>query len=340
MPLPDLTERLIRLRMVPVFAALPSSELALIASTLRARTFEKGEVLLREDEPPRSFWLLQSGTVTMRRRGNRIGTVRAPGAVGFLSLVARSAGSTAAVAESFVEALEVRGDVLEDVFEDHFNVILATMRFVADRMFAELIKRAPPPFSPPDYPVEQLVGDAPLGVVERIFLLRRTPAFGRANVNSLAAMAKRMTEVRGSPGQVLWRPGERASHTYFFVTGMGRLVWEGGEKQQRVGAGYVVGGVEAITRRPRWNELVVDEPSVLLEAPREVMLDLFEDDRELATQFLSTIASIVMNMWDRNAEAGVSSVGGGPPSERSLAAAEPKAGDARQERAKETAAGP
>ncbi len=63
----ELTERILRLRGVPVFQALPGADLAQIAESIRTRTFEKGDVLLREDEPPKSFFLLGTGTVTMRR---------------------------------------------------------------------------------------------------------------------------------------------------------------------------------------------------------------------------------------------------------------------------------
>jgi hypothetical protein len=39
------------------------------------------------------------------------------------------------------------------------------------------------------------------------------------------------------------------------------------------------------------------------------LIDMFEDDHEVAMQFLSTVASALMMAWDRNAEAGVLSVG-------------------------------
>jgi CRP-like cAMP-binding protein len=321
-PQHDLTQRLIRLRSMPVLTPLPSSDLAQVAGSLRRRTFAKGETLTHEDERPRSVWLLESGTVTMRRKGKRIGTVRAPGGVGFMSLLARTAGGTAAVADSLVEALELRGDVLEEVFEDHFQALLLTLRFVADRMLTEMMKRTPPPFTPPAEPLDQLVGAQPLGVVERIFLLRRTRAFSQSNVNSLATFAKKMEERRVPAGEVLWRVGERSDKTIFLVKGMARLVSGGGEKVQRVGPGYVIGGAEGLTGRTRWNEFVTDEPVVLLQTPREAMIALFEDDLELSLQFLSMMATLVISLWDENADAGIASVGSGPASERRLPAAE------------------
>src|SRR3954466_13118054 len=120
----ELTERILRIRGVPTLRTLPASEIAQLARSMRSVTFKKGDVMLREDEPPRCFYLLMTGTVTLRRKGKRIGTVRGPGGVGFMSFLARHAGGTSAVAETFVEALEVRADSIEEIFEDNFPVLL------------------------------------------------------------------------------------------------------------------------------------------------------------------------------------------------------------------------
>ncbi|MBX3193181.1 MAG: cyclic nucleotide-binding domain-containing protein [Labilithrix sp.] len=313
----ELTERILRLRGVPTLRSLPANELALIARSLQARTFEPGEILLNEEDPPRSFFLVTSGRVTMRRRGARIGTIRAPGGVGFMSLLARNAGGTAAVAETFVEALELRGDTLEEVFEDHFPVLLGTVRFVAERMIHENIGQPPPPYIPPDVAFDHLVGDRELGIVERIFLLRRMRAFTEANVNSLATMARKMVEIRAPAGEVLWRPGDRAEHNFFVVKGVLSSTWKipgGGAAVQQIGPGYVVGGAESLCSLPRWNELVTGEPVVMLRGDRDGLIDLMEDDRDLALRFLSMLAGMLMTTWDKKAEAGIPSIGGAPDS--------------------------
>ncbi len=43
----DLTERILRLRSVPVFRTVPASALAALASSIRARGSDKGEALQR-----------------------------------------------------------------------------------------------------------------------------------------------------------------------------------------------------------------------------------------------------------------------------------------------------
>jgi CRP-like cAMP-binding protein len=307
----ELTERILRLRSVPTLRALPASVIAQLAGSLRTVTFRRGDVLLREDEPPRSFFLIATGTVTLRRRGKRFGTVRGPGGVGFMSYLARHQGGTSAVAESFVEALEVPADAMDEVIEDHFAVLLGQVRWVAERLIAENRATAPPPYVPPVVPFDAMIGDAEIGIVERIFLLRRMNAFTEANVNSLATLARKLVEVRAPVGEVLWRPGDVADHTYFVVKGMLTLRWGEGEEEriQEVGPGYALGGAESLVGLPRWNQLVTEEPVILLRGTRDGLIDLFEDDPELAVKFLAMLATLLVSIWDRKAEEGITSVG-------------------------------
>jgi CRP-like cAMP-binding protein len=299
----DLTERLLRLRGVPVFRGMSTSELAPLAMAMRSATFEKGEVLLREDEPPHAFHMLVTGQVTMWRRGRKIRTITAPGGVGFLPLLARIAGGTEAIADARTESFELSADAIEEMFEDHFSVVLATLRWITERLIRENLTQEPPPYAPSGGGVEHLIGDRELGIVDRIVLLRRTSVFNNANVNSVARLARSMKEVRVPAGEILWRPGDRALGSIFIVKGQMDLRWNEGRSVQVVGPGYIVGGAEAIAPAPRWNELVTTEPAIFLKGSREALIDMFEDDLDVALQFMSMIARVLLMQWDRRADA-------------------------------------
>jgi len=182
-------------------------------------------------------------------------------------------------------------------------------------MIAENKVTQPPPYVPPVVSFDAMIGEGELGIVERIFLLRRMRAFTEANVNSLATLARKMVELRLPAGKVLWKSGDPADHSYFIVKGMLSLRWgeprEDGQPEfvQQIGPGYVVGGAESLVGLPRWNELMTDEPVVVLRGTREGLIDLFEDDHELALKFLSMLATLLVTMWDRKAEAGIVSIG-------------------------------
>ena len=302
----DLTERLLRLRGVPTFRNMATTDLAPLAATMRSQRFEKGDVLLREDEPPRSFYMLLTGSVTLRRRGLTLRTITAPGGVGFLSLLARTAGGTEAVAESMTETFEVPGDALEEMFEDHFTLVLGTLRWIAERLVAEQIDQTPPPYKPPDDDFARLIGDRELGIVERIFLVRRTQAFENANVNSIARLVRRMKDVRVEAGEKVWQRGDRSLTNVFIVKGKMRTSWRntrGESVSQELGPGYIVGGGESMAGQPRWNDLVALEPAVYLAGSRDALVDMFEDDSEIAMHFISLLATFLLSAWDRKAEA-------------------------------------
>lgn len=286
---------------------MTTTELAPLAATMRPATFEKGEVVLREDEPPRSIHMLVRGTVTMRRHGKTIRRISAPGAVGFLSLLARTSGGTEAVAETRTETFELRDDAISELFEDHFSVLLQTLRWLAERTILENVEQEPPPYRPPADGLDRLIGDRELGIVERIFLVRRTLGFKRANVNSTARLVRAMKEVRLEAGETVWRPGDPATASLVVVKGKMQTSWErpsdGRRLVQVVGPGYIVGGAESIANLPRWNHLVTTEPVVFLHGHRERLIDMLEDDFEVALQFVSMIAGFLLSAWDRKADA-------------------------------------
>lgn len=298
----ELTRRMLQLRGVPTLRQVPASDLARIAAQMRARTFERGDELLAEGDEPRSFFLLTQGTVSMARAGRSIGNVRAPGAVGFMSFLAATGAGMRAVAETYVEALEVRAESMEELFEDHFDVVLGTMRLVADLVLSELKGQEPMPFVPPVRSLGRPIGPGELDIVERMFLLRWMVPFRDANLNSLASLARKMVEVRVPAGETLWSTGDRADVMLFVFEGM--LSQRTGRGVQKVGPGYVLGGAETLAGRRRWNDLVADEPAFMLRASREALVDLFEDDLDQAFRFLSTTATLLLQLWDRRAARG------------------------------------
>ena len=222
-----------------------------------------------------------------------------------MGLLARNAGGTAAVADTSVDAYEFTGAALDEIFEDNFPVLLGSLRFVSERVVAEnMASKEAPPYVPPIQKLDHLIGDDELGIVERIFLLRRMRIFATANVNSIAGMANRMKEVRVPADTTIWRPGDVADGPTFIVKGMGRLTWHDGATVQHVGPGYAVGGGEALVGHPRWNTFTTDEPSVFLRGDQTAFTDMIEDDFELGIRFLSMLSGLLLGIWDRKAGGG------------------------------------
>ena len=124
----DLTEKMLHIRQIPVGAMLPPPVLRVIAAHLQERAFAAGTRLMRRGEPIDGLHMLIEGGVALTREGASLGDLDAPQTLGFLGILARQDGPYDATAKEDVRALELETDTLLDLFEDHFELLAATLR--------------------------------------------------------------------------------------------------------------------------------------------------------------------------------------------------------------------
>lgn len=297
----DLTERILVVRQAPSLRALAPAARAAVASMLRERQFRAGEVIANDGDPSDSLLIVVEGRVRLSRKGKFWRMLEAPGAIGFIAMLAR-AGASGAVAETDVRGFELSREAMEEVFEDHGAVLLDTIRVVAASLLHEM-KTRPPPGTPlaisSHDPAFRDPGRA-LDLVDRIFFLRKMRAFASSNVNALAELSQRVVEKRFAAGDVVWRPGQDADHVLMLVSGKIELHHPSGVVQP-FSAGSPIGGVESLAGDKRWNTLRIVEPVLALAGYREVMLDIFEDNHDVGLDFLATIATALLRFWDEGA---------------------------------------
>ncbi len=296
----DVTERAIYLRSIPVTAELPPHVRHAVAISLVDRELEPGAFLTRAGEPVPSLFLLTEGKLGLRRDGKDLGTLAPPQSIGFLNVVARSPGQYDAVALEPIRALELAGPRLHELMEDHFELTAATIRYVGQRLLAEL-KELPAEMlniAAEKIPIE--VPERPLDVVEKVFFLRCMSAFRRANVNALATLAESMEELRWKKGEVLWHAGEPNTYTLFLAKGTcvnetpdGRVF--------RYGPGTAVGGTEAIAHQGRWYTTRAETDLVGLRGSVDQLFGLLEDNFDLASDFASVLAGALAGIVARKA---------------------------------------
>jgi len=304
----DLTERMIYLRSIPVAAELPAPVLKVIASYLVERSFPKGGHLMRQDEPFGALQFLIDGKVSLVRNDVAIGQLAPPQSLGFLAILASSDGTYDAKAETDVKSLELDGDALIELMEDHGELLLATLRYLCDRLLYE-IKELPNEaltqrFAGDDYPVP----NRPLDLVERVVYLRSLRAFARANLNQLAQMAREIEERRAPAGELLWSAGDPSSHSCILLAGSVECRTPDG-RSWVAGPRSVVGGLEAIAGHPRWFSLHAKTPIVAFFDPIDAFVGLLEDDFAMARDFISMLAGELVAMLERKAAQGKSTVG-------------------------------
>ncbi|MCG6928729.1 MAG: cyclic nucleotide-binding domain-containing protein [Acidobacteria bacterium] len=296
-------ERLLHLRTLPVIGTLGPEDLGLVAEQARTRVFETGDRLLRQGEPIAAVHIVVEGRVHLQRGDQVLGHATPGAGVGGLGYLARDPNGIDAVAETDVVALELDGDMLDEILEDRFRVLQHVLRETS-RGLIDLWHEAPRECLAAQVPMRAPGFKSPLDLVQRMLFLREGLPFIRASASALADLSRGLVELRFEPGTVLFRRGEPGRQVQMLVEG--RVACsspiEGFGLQP--GPGYPLGGLEAVAGVPRWYDAVCETPVVALSGNAEILFDLFEDNSDVALAYLAQIARVQLDALERIAAAG------------------------------------
>lgn len=305
------TERMIYLRSIPVAAVVPPQVLSVLANEFRETTFAPGEMVVEQGEPIDALELLIEGSLTLTKSGQEVGKLRPPQSIGFLDILARAESAYSAVADSATYTIRLEAETLFEVFEDHFPLLEATLGYLAERLFPEiselpaealesfLLESFEPMASPggerSSAPIAgaadaSAVLGAAIDPVERMLLLRSTRAFGTTNLNALSALSRQLDEHRLEAGARIWRRGDNAERFAILLSGHARCTAKDG-KLFRAGPGTMLGAVESIAHHPRWFDMEAQEPLLFLDGRVDTLLELFEDNFRMASDFVALLAT-------------------------------------------------
>src|SRR5207253_9491815 len=134
------------LRRLPLFSRLPDSELAELAERVRTKSFKRGEMIFRKDDPGTHLYMVLDGGVKIALPGEfgqeALVAIMRPGEFfGELALFDRSPRSASATALEETRAALLAGDDFLAYLESHpasFRVVLETLaktiRRLSDRV--------------------------------------------------------------------------------------------------------------------------------------------------------------------------------------------------------------
>ena len=296
-------ERILYLKKLPALAGLPTADLAAIAELQIDRPVRAGEVLLKSGEEARGVYFVLEGAIDCHRRGRFVGRVGPGGGLGGLVLFAQDREGVQAVAATDGRVLELDGEALLDVFEDRFRVLHHVLRGTCRQLLDLVIRAKAQPF-------QSLASVAPpkdatkdLDLVERIFFLRSMVPFKRSSINALAELSRTTTQVSFHAGTVLWKSGEVGSTAYIVLDGTvaGRVAESG--VVFRAGPGTPLGASEMMAELPRWYDATAETAVVALQGSTEALLDVFEDNYEMAREYLALWARAVLAIMESNLDA-------------------------------------
>lgn len=294
-------QRILYLKRLPAFSTLHGSELAAIAEHTQERFFSAGSVLMEEGQPVGAVYFVIEGALDVNRRGRFVGQVGPGAGVGGLGLLARDPEGARVTAASDTLALELDGETLLEVFDDRFPILHHILRDVSRQIIDLFVRlRLDPAARIPDC---RLPGDPnhELDIVERIFFLRQMQVFQRASINALAELSRAMNQVHFEPGVTLWREGEHAPGIYLILSGTVRASSESRGLLFRPGPGFPLGAHEAVGEVPRWYEAVTETRLAVLQANAEALIDVFEDNFEMAMDYLAVLSQGLIEILESRA---------------------------------------
>jgi len=136
-----------------------------------------------------------------------------------------------------------------------------------------------------------------LDFVERLLLLK-TPEgpFERSSIDALAEIAQRARHRSIEPGATLWHQGDPAGTACLIVRGSMACSGsrDNGPLRFRAGSGTAIGALESITGQPRWHDAVAETGVELLEHDVNDLIDVFEDNVEMAMDFLAWVSNAAL----------------------------------------------
>jgi CRP-like cAMP-binding protein len=258
------SQRLRVLQRLPWLGDLPVSELAPLAAAFRERSLRRGAALVEPGEPTRHVHVVVEGKVDAQ-------AFPSP-AIGLIEVLARDGAGVSAVAETDALVLELSAADLYHALEHSFPLLLAVVRGLT---LATLERGLPPVFRVGSHvPCNDCVDL----VAQTLHLRQSAPA------------AVRMGAIHLERGTDLWREGDTSGYGVVVLSGEIMTKERGRDRIDRARPGVSLGMREALAGLPRWHDAVAVADTVLMRADADAMLDVLEDQAELAGDMAHAIA--------------------------------------------------
>ncbi|CAN5911682.1 hypothetical protein BH11MYX2_BH11MYX2_01840 [soil metagenome] len=295
-------QRLLTLRKFPGLADAEIGELAIIAENVVEQTFPAGAVVASasrrapgEKHPDQLF--SPSGPalhlVISGKLGTASGRTWGPHEVcGALQAMAGRRTTEDIVAQEETQTLRLTAADFREILEDNFGLLSAVRRTLS----RELVSLSPKPPTQEEAKVllPEVASDAPLGMVERLMVLRKRLAFGKGRIEALAALSQSADEVRVPARTDLATLGELPMAVTIILEGTAQVLRP--EGQTVLGPGNSIGAIEALGETPFVASITTLTPVRALRFPCTALLDVLEDHTDLA---LAMVESLATNLLER-----------------------------------------
>jgi CRP-like cAMP-binding protein len=275
-----------------------TSALAALAAQLDPVRLPQGMIVRQTGGPGSVIFFVIDGELVVEREGKPFGVFGPRSVVGALPAFARDPNTYVTTVTKEAIALRLRFEDLLEVFEDHFDMLQSALSGMS-RNTIEL-RRLIRPHAGYDAPLREEsdeLGDEPLGLIERMLVLRSSLAVN-THIDELAELARAAQEVHFADGGTLWDEEELATHMLIVVRGRVQANTSDG-LSFAFGPGDLVGALDTISGTPRWFTAKAEGIVVALAIERDGLLDLVEDQAELGFDVLHMLALVLTSLRER-----------------------------------------
>jgi CRP-like cAMP-binding protein len=280
--------RLLTLRRFPGFAEAELGDIATIAENVVETSFAAGQTVA----PPgrvAAIHLIVDGRL---RAGDREwGQNQLFGA---FEVMADRRTSLGAVAVEPTHTLRLAASDFAEVLEDSYSILASARRMLARKLLAleasqsDVIPRGP-------VRVEAELAIHPLGMVDRLILLRQQMAFAAARAQALATLAQASEDIQFPAGAVLAERGQPATRGLIVLGGAVQSTRADGQVIV-LGPGEGIGGLEMLAELPSSGTFTAVTPVRALSCPASALFDVMEDHTDFALGILSRLAGAAIDL--------------------------------------------
>lgn len=252
-----------------------------------------GDVLYRQSDPTAAHYFVVYGEMKLTAEGVPPWTLGERSLIGTIDLTLERARSRTATATRATHLLEMPAGDWLDMLEDNFELMLRGVEGIAAGVH-ELRKglgRTTSAESPGARPFERRLPDGPLGLVDRVMLLRGVPLFSGGEVQALLDLAAHAVEIEVDAGGVITPRGEPNDAMFVTISGTVTASTSTTVPAETVGPGRMVFGSCAATSKEIGCEAHATTRSRLLRLVREDYFDAMEEHFGLARSSMKALAA-------------------------------------------------
>jgi CRP-like cAMP-binding protein len=281
---PTVMRRVMALRQIPAFSRAALDELATLADNAREVSFVPGAVVAPAGARIPTLQLVIEGRIEMADPSSPTGGTLTWGpheVFGALEVLAGRKCARRAVAAVATRTLQLSGIEFAELLDDNLGLLLSMMRELARNVIARggsvAMRSAAATFA-----------KEPLGLVERLILLRRQGPFGKAHLQALAMLAQLSEEITWPAGAEIVRSGELATNVIAIIEGELRTSGEAYSAD-------AIGLVETVAALPHVETIRAATPVRALMSSNIALFDTLEDHTEMGLVMLGSFASALLD---------------------------------------------